>query len=197
MSVHSFIVARSKSEDKRNAILEAAARVISERGLGAATSAISSAAGVAEGTLFTYFKTKDELVNALYRDIKLELADAMMSGFPRKKSVRLRLEHVWNQYVGWGVANPTHHRVLKQIEVWGGLKLESKMAGSAPFAEIQTMAEDAVAHRVIQDLPQQYIVATMSALAETTIDFIRQYPAKAEVYRMAGFEMLWAGIARK
>jgi AcrR family transcriptional regulator len=64
-------MARPKSEDKRNAILSAATEVFAERGLSAATSAISSAAGVAEGTLFTYFKTKDELINALYRETKL------------------------------------------------------------------------------------------------------------------------------
>ena len=79
-------MARPKSEDKRNAILEAATRLFAERGLTAApTSEISKHAGVAEGTLFTYFKTKDDLINALYREIKLELADAMMSDFPRKK----------------------------------------------------------------------------------------------------------------
>jgi hypothetical protein len=79
-------MARPKSEDKCNAILSAATHIFAERGRGAATAAISSAAGLAEGTLFTYFKTKDELVSALYREIKLELADAMMSGFPRKKA---------------------------------------------------------------------------------------------------------------
>src|ERR1035438_1859976 len=78
-------VARIKSQDKRNAILGAATKVFAERGLSAATSAISAAAGIAEGTLFTYFTTKDELVNALYREIKLELADAMMSAFPPKE----------------------------------------------------------------------------------------------------------------
>src|SRR5260370_9998452 len=69
----------------------------------APTSEISKQAGVAEGTLFTYFKTKDDLINALYREIKLELADAMMSDFPRKKKVRTRLQHVWDRYVKWGV----------------------------------------------------------------------------------------------
>jgi AcrR family transcriptional regulator len=88
-------VARPRSDDKRNAILDAATRAIAERGLTAApTSEISKQAGVAEGTLFTYFKTKDDLINALYRESKLELADAIMSGFPRKKSVRTRLRHV-------------------------------------------------------------------------------------------------------
>src|SRR5712672_503691 len=73
-------MARLKSEDKRNSILSAATKVFAERGLAAPTVAITAVAGVAEGTLFTYFRTKDELVNALYREIKLELADAMMSG---------------------------------------------------------------------------------------------------------------------
>ena len=43
-----------------------------------------------------------------------------MSGFPRKQSVRHRLEHLWNGYVQWGVANPDRQKVLKQIQVWGG-----------------------------------------------------------------------------
>ena len=48
----------------------------------------------------------------MYREIKLELADAMMSGFPRKLSVRHRFERVWNGYVQWGVANPGLVRAL-------------------------------------------------------------------------------------
>ena len=114
-------MARPKSEDKRNAILEAATRLFAERGLTAApTSEISKQAGVAEGTLFTYFKTKDDLINALYREIKLELADAMMSDFPRKKKVGTRLRHVWDRYVNWGIANPKQRKVLAQLTGFGG-----------------------------------------------------------------------------
>jgi AcrR family transcriptional regulator len=112
-------VARPKSEDKRNAILEAATRLFGERGLTAApTSEISKQAGVAEGTLFTYFQTKDDLINALYRQIKLELADAMMSNFPRKKKVGTRLRHVWDRYVNWGIANTKQRKVLAQLTVF-------------------------------------------------------------------------------
>jgi AcrR family transcriptional regulator len=60
-------VARPKSEDKRNAILDAATDLFAERGLAAApTAEISRRADVAEGTLFTYFETKDDLINSLY-----------------------------------------------------------------------------------------------------------------------------------
>jgi AcrR family transcriptional regulator len=190
-------MARQKSEDKRNAILSAATRVFAERGLGAATSAISNAGGVAEGTLFTYFKTKDDLVNELYRQIKLELADAMMSGFPRKKSVRHRLQHIWDCFVNWGVANPEQRKVLAQLEVSDRLSLESKRAGSAPFLEIQTMAQDAITQHVFQDLPQEFVAAVMRALAETTMEFMASNPKAADKYRQLGFAVLWAGIIKK
>ncbi|MCW3101248.1 MAG: TetR family transcriptional regulator [Chthonomonadaceae bacterium] len=190
-------MAKPKSEDKRNAILSAATQVFAERGLGAPTAAITSAAGIAEGSLFTYFKTKDELINALYRELKLELADSMMSGFPRKQSVRHRLEHVWNGYVHWGVANPEQQKVLKQIQFWGGLTQESKQAGSAPFTEMQSMTEDAVAQRIYKEIPQSLIGATLVALAEMTMDFMVREPERAEMYQTAGFEMLWAAVTRR
>jgi AcrR family transcriptional regulator len=190
-------MARPKSEDKRNAILTAATEVFAERGLSAATSAISSAAAVAEGTLFTYFKTKDELINALYREMKLELADAMMSDFPRRGSIRDRLQHVWDRYLTWGIKNPSQHKVLQQMTVWGGLTKESKQAGTAPFLEIEKMAQAAVAQHIFIDRPLEFIAAAMSALADTTIDFMRREAKQAETHRRNGFEMLWAGVTRK
>jgi len=190
-------MARPKSEDKRNAILAAATQVFAKRGLAAATSAISHAASVAEGTLFTYFKTKDDLVNELYRQIKLELADAMMSGFPRKRSVRHRLQHVWDCFVNWGVANPMERKALAQLEVSDRLSLESKTAGLAPFIEIQTMAQDARARHVFRDLPEEFVAGTMRALAETTMEFMTANPKMADQYRQLGFAVLWAGITKK
>ena len=192
-------MARPKSEDKRNAILDAATRVFAERGLTAApTSEISKQAGIAEGTLFTYFKTKDDLINALYREIKLELADAMMSGFPRKKNVRTRLRHVWDRYVYWGATNPEPRKVLAQLNVSGMLSKESIEAGSAPFVEMQNMIRDAIERHILRaDLPIELISKTMTALAEATMDLIVLKPAMANKYRNSGFEIYWAGIARK
>ena len=190
-------MARPRSEDKRNAILLAATQVFAERGLSAATAAISSAAGIAEGTLFTYFKTKEELLNTLYHEIKLELADAMMTGYPRRAGIHSRLQHVWDHYLNWGVQNPSQQKVLQQITIWGGLTEESKSAGMAPFKEIESMARTAVEQHVFVDRPLEFIAATMSALGDMTLDFMRRYPQQAELYRATGFDLAWAGITRK
>jgi AcrR family transcriptional regulator len=191
-------VARPKSEDKRNAILDAATRVFAERGLSAApTSEISKQAGVAEGTLFTYFKTKDDLINALYRELKLELADAMMSDFPRKKNVGTRLRHVWDRWVNWGVANLQQRKVLAQLTVSEVLTKESRDAGSAPFVEFQIMIRDAIEQRVFRnDVPVELISKSLSALVEATIDLTVSNRSKAKQYRDSGFQMFWAGITK-
>jgi AcrR family transcriptional regulator len=191
-------VARPKSEDKRNAILDAATRLFAERGLTAApTSEISRLAGVAEGTLFTYFKTKDDLINALYRQIKLELADAMMSDFPRKKNIRTRLRHVWDRYVNWGIANPNQRKVLAQLTVSEALTKESRDAGSAPFVEFQAMIRDAIEQRVFRnDVPVDLISKSLAALVEATIDLTVSNRAKAKQYRDSGFQMFWSGITK-
>jgi AcrR family transcriptional regulator len=192
-------VARPKSEDKRNAILDAATRLFAERGLTAApTSEISKQAGVAEGTLFTYFKTKDDLINALYREIKLELADALMSGFPRKKNVRTRLRHIWDRYVNWGIANPKQRKVLAQLQVSEVLTKESKDVAGAPFVEFQIMIRDAIEQRVFRnDLPVELISKSLVALLEATIDLTASNPPKAKKYRASGFQTFWAGITRQ
>jgi AcrR family transcriptional regulator len=192
-------VARPKSGDKRNAILDAATHLFAERGLAAApTSEISKRARVAEGTLFTYFETKNDLINSLYREIKLELADAMMSDFPRKKKVRTRLRHVWDRYVNWGIANPEQRKVLAQLQVSEVLTEESRDAGSAPFVEFQTMIRDAIEQRVFRnDLPVELISKSLEALVEATIDLAVSNPSKAKQYRDSGFQMFWSGITKR
>jgi AcrR family transcriptional regulator len=191
-------MARPRSEDKRNAILDAATRLFAERGLTAApTSEISKLAGVAEGTLFTYFKTKDDLINALYREVKLDLADAMMSDFPRKKNIRTKLRHVWDRYVNWGIANPRQRKVLAQLTVSEVLTKESRDAGSAPFVEFQAMIRDAIEQRVFRnDVPVELISKSLAALVEATIDLTESNRARAKQYRDSGFQMFWAGITK-
>lgn len=60
-------MARPLSEDKRDAILASAAELVAALGTSAPTAKIARGAGVAEGTLFTYFPDKDALLAALQR----------------------------------------------------------------------------------------------------------------------------------
>lgn len=191
-------MARPKSEDKRNAILAAAIQVFAERGLAAApTAAISKAAGVAEGSLFGYFQTKDKLINELYCEIKRRMADTMLDGFPHEADVRARLEYVWNSYVSWGIANPAERNVFRQLQSSTILTEASRAAGEASFSAVRAIARDANAQQLMCSFSEPFIAAALSALAETTMEFIAADPAHANQYRQAGFQMFWNGTTTK
>lgn len=190
-------MARPRSEDKRNAILDAAIDEFAARGVWSTpTSAISRTAGVAEGTLFTYFATKDVLVNELYRTLKVELADALMSTYPAQATSREKFEHVWMQYLRWAMANPLKCKVMGQLRVSDRITPETREAGSAPFAELLREGEACVRRKVFVDQPVQFIGAMFNGLAEATMAALAEPDGSGTDYAAAGFDVFWRGVAR-
>ena len=197
---------RIKSGDKHSALLDAAVTVFAERGVWTTpTSAISRAAGVAEGTLFTYFPTKAALVNELYRVLKGELAVFMLADYPHHAPPRERLRHIWDRYVAWGVDHPAKLKVMGQLKVSDQVSDDSRAAGMAPFAALEQMARDCIASGLIRDQPVEFIGALLGAMAEMTMVFVAGAaaaaaqpdapPGSAIDYCAAGFDTFWQGIA--
>jgi AcrR family transcriptional regulator len=189
-------MARPRSEDKRSAILAAAVEVMAELGESAPTARIAKLAGVAEGTLFTYFSSKDELLNQLYLAIKTDMGEVMLSAYPKKASVRARAEHVWRKFVDWGVANPQKRKVMAQLTMSGRVSEMSKNSGSRAFADVHLLLNESIANGALRDLPPTFVGAVMATLAEVTIDFMTREPAEAERYAAAGFNAFWNAITK-
>lgn len=188
-------MARPKSEDKRNAILSAAARVIAEQGGSATTARIAKEARVAEGTLFTYFANKDDLLNQLYLEMKAGLRDAMLRGYPVDANLRERARHAWNAYLDWGIAHPAERRAVARLTLSERITEASRKAGSDGFAPISAAIQEAAALGRLRDYPAPFVGAILNSLAETTMDFVAHYPLDAGRYRTAGFEAFWSAIA--
>src|SRR5262245_29545982 len=72
------LVTRSPTGDKREAILRAAIRVFANHGyFNAKVADVASEAGVADGTVYLYFKSKEEILHSIF-DRKME--DAIAEG---------------------------------------------------------------------------------------------------------------------
>ncbi|MBV7414373.1 TetR/AcrR family transcriptional regulator [Aeromonas sp. sif2433] len=92
--------------DKRRQILDAALALCAEDGLqGAATARIAKAAGVANGTLFHHFPSKELLIQQLYQDIKQRLGAAIREADPALP-LEEQARHYWHQAMDWMQAHP-------------------------------------------------------------------------------------------
>jgi AcrR family transcriptional regulator len=188
-------MARLKSEEKRNAILAAAAQGVAERGVGAPTSLIAKLAGVAEGSIFTYFADKDLLLNALYLDAKSSLRETMYEGYPSRAPIEERFEHVWNRYLDWGIAEPALRVAMAQLTVSERITPATRAEGERVFGDIAGLFDEGMATGALrQGQPIGFMAGIITAVAETTMHFMAQNPTQAADYRRAGFEAIWRAI---
>jgi len=83
---------------KREQILDAALEVFVDRGYyGTAVPQIAERAGVAVGSLYRYYDSKEALVNALYQRWKQAMADALLADFPADMPVRQMFHELWQR----------------------------------------------------------------------------------------------------
>jgi AcrR family transcriptional regulator len=188
-------MARPRSEDKRNAIMAAATRVIVTHGLSAATAMIAQEAGVANGSLFTYFETKADLFNQLYLELKAEMASVALEGLSAEADLRTQVFHIWSNWMGWAVAHPEKRRALAQLGVSDEITPASRAAGHKTMAGIGELLERSRANGPLRDAPMGFVVAIMNSLADATMDFMIQDPTHAKKHCEVGFEALWRVIA--
>ena len=84
---------RSKTPDKRRRILESAVRVFAKEGFfKAKVSAIAEDAGLAPGTVYLYFKNKEDILISIF-DVRMEeIISRFRSAILEKEDARSRME---------------------------------------------------------------------------------------------------------
>ncbi len=189
-------MARPLSEVKREAILAAAAKLVATSGTEASTASIAKAAGVAEGTLFTYFATKDNLLNQLFLEIETDLSQAMKITYPANCSSRERVWYIWDKLIDWGAANPTWCKVLRQLKVSDRITNETRGICNALFRESRDLVERSLAEHSDPERMAFYIDTVLIGLADMTIDVVVISPKEQhEQLKRASFDLYWKGTA--
>ena len=91
---------------------------------GTAVPQVAKKAGVAAGTIYHYFPSKEALVNALYRKWKGAIAHRVLAAFPAGAPVREQFSVMWSEMVEFALAHSSafaflelhHHRSYLDAE---------------------------------------------------------------------------------
>lgn len=103
--------------DRAAAVRTALRELVAREGFhGASMSAVAREAGVATGTAYTYYSSKDELVLAAYRETKAALGRAATAGLEPELGAEQRFRAVWLGCYGYLRAHPHQARFLLQVE---------------------------------------------------------------------------------
>lgn len=188
-------MARQKSDDKRNAIVAAATALLVREGLGTATATIAREAGIANGSLFTYFETKAVLYNELYLELKTEMANAALAGRSAKAPVRKQLSQLWSNWTRWAVENPEKRRVITLLGSSDEITAKTRTKGHETMAVLVEILEQSRAKGPMKDAPLALVASLANAVAEATMDFMVNDAANADQHCKVGFEAVWRMLA--
>jgi AcrR family transcriptional regulator len=171
--------------------MAAAIRVIASEGLGAPTATIAKEAGVSNGSLFTYFETKAELLNELYIELKTETAEAALNGLPAESDIRKQVFHVWSRWLHWATSSPEKRRTLAHLDVSDEITPESRRTAGQTMARIATLVGRSRENGPMRNVPKEFVFALMSAAADTTMDFMIKDSANADKHCKTAFDAIW------
>ena len=155
------------SPDKREAILAAALRLIARLGLHAAPmSAVAREAGVAAGTLYLYFPSKEAMINALYLEVLAHRHRSMAADAEGARGDgaigRAGLWAFWHGLARWHLDHPDGSSFLLQCKASTILTEDTREAERRMDAEGLANFEQAVAGGRLRDLPLQVFWALVA-----------------------------------
>lgn len=102
--------------NKEQEILAAALKLFVEFGFhGTPTSKIAKEAGVANGTLFHYFKTKEDLIVGLYNHIKDDLNRHLAQTQNENDSLKDKMKNLYTASLQWGLLHKPEFYFIQQF----------------------------------------------------------------------------------
>ena len=183
--------------DKQEAILKTALRLFVERGFfGTPTSLISKEAGVATGTLFFYFKTKEELIDTLYLRVKATAAEAMCRGLNEEPDTTARLRRLGRNAVEWGIGNPEEMKFMEQFAHSPFVSTSAQEEGMSRFLFLKDIINEGIREGVIRDYDPQLMIFMMVSSFSGLIGRVSfaGTPAEREAIIEQGMDFVWNGL---
>src|SRR5258705_4353212 len=136
-----------RDPDKPQQIIEAAVRVFARKGYyNSRVSDIAREAGIAAGTIYLYFKTKDDILVTLFRDKMAEFVDSLRKAIAGEADAARKVRTLVRLHFSLLERDPELAQVL-QVELRQGQKFFRGASGQeigAYFALIGSVLEEGV-----------------------------------------------------
>ena len=191
---------KKQVKDKRTAIMEAALKLFTERGFhGTSTAQISKEAGVATGTLFNYFPTKEYLINSLYFEVKGRLSRSMGTGIEIESTFQERLRRLWSNSINWGVDNQEEFLFVGQFCSSPYITKYTREEVMKEYIFLHNLVNEGIKTGEIKDFSPELTIAMFYQGSRTVVSLILDSNVALDKDKLIekGFQIIWNGLTNK
>jgi AcrR family transcriptional regulator len=190
---------KEQVKDKKTAIMEAALKLFTERGFhGTSTADISKEAGVATGTLFNYFSTKEDLINNLYFDVKGQLSQNMGKEIEVQCSFQDKLRKMWSNLIKWGLDNQEEFLFVGQFCSSPYITKFTREEVMKEYVFLHDLVNEGIKTGVIRDFSEELVIAMFYHASRTVVNLILESDSSRDKNKLVedGFQIIWNGLAK-
>lgn len=189
-----------EKSDKRAAVIQAALELVAEHGFhGTPMAMVAERAGVAAGTIYRYFESKDDMIRGIYKDLETKLSAALREDYPEGGSVRDRYVHIGKVIVAYCIASPMDFRFLEQFHnsPYGVAHRREKIFDKQGNDICAALFAEGLEQGIIKDLPLPVLFAlTFGPIVDICRDHILQFIELDESLIRRTVEACWDAVRR-
>jgi AcrR family transcriptional regulator len=186
--------------DKQQFILNAALKLFVEYGIqGTPTSKIAKEAGIAHGSVFTYYKTKDDLIIALYHYTKEHFRTYVAERVKPVDGVKERFFELFYHSVQWSLKYQDEYMFTQQFQYSPLYRLPEVGEPSKQLSPLASLYKEGLEIGALKAVPVDLIRSLIISQMTGTYNYIIQagIPAKKQKQVISDtFELLWSMLSR-
>lgn len=184
---------------KRELLLDAALSMFVENGFeNSPTSKIAKRAGVAAGTLFHYFETKEKLINDLYINTKVSLATALKKDLAEANTIRKKIKLIWYNSVTWAIDNPAGNSFFSMYKYSSYITETTREEGFKMFKFVPEILVQGVEDEILKNLPLDLLADALFSLTFGSVRFVHEHQNQfSDInFRDKIFALVWDSLKR-
>ena len=185
------------SFQKRQAILDTAMKLFNAYGFhGTPTSKIAKKSKVSVGTLFNYFKTKEDLIEAIYIHIKLHSKATFLELLEEKNNIHDTLQSMWHAIIQWGIENPEEFKYLELFCHSPYQRTYRTEKSLEVYKQFQNEIIRAVVPSTICDRYPEYVLNYIENSLHAATRYLLYNPIEnQDEFIDRAFDLCWKGLA--
>ena len=185
--------------NKKYKLLDSALTLFVNQGIDAtSTASIAKHAGVANGTLFHHFSSKDVLVLTLYKMIKQEFITQIEAFEFDEINFKRQVKLIWEQGIDWAITNADKQQFCLQVSQYHQLSGQVKtQALTEALYFLPALIKFGQQHNIIANYPLDLMVDNAHGQFISSTQYLTNNPdlISDSIHRDAIFEMFWKSFS--
>ncbi len=195
---HYLCALKLKDPDKIDLIYKATLKLVKDNGLAALNmAAIGKEAKLGMGTIYVYFKSKEELINSLFHQLKRMNTERIYSTVTPDAPFRVNMKELFDNYIMNRVDYFEEHFFVEQCSNSHFMDAESRQLDEEAFHGVFGLLERGKKELLVKDMDNAILTAHMMGSANELVTLcMKQQMEITKTFLDEAFTLCWDSIKR-